>query len=78
MQFDAVEAGFAGAPGGVGEQVGQLFREVADVRQLRVGDALAGAELQRFPFALVQHFDEFFVGHVDQGGTDFRLRFRSR
>jgi hypothetical protein len=33
-----------------------------DVREVRVGDALAVAELERFTFALIKHTFENFVG----------------
>ena len=70
VQFDAVETGLAGAFGGVGEQVGELLREFADVRQLRVGDALPGAVLQCFPFAFVQYLEQLLIGHFDQRGAN--------
>ncbi len=43
MQLDAVEAGLAGAAGGVGEEAGQHLRQVADVRAVEVGHPLAEA-----------------------------------
>src|SRR2546423_778105 len=65
VQLDAIEAGLAGAHGGSGEDAGQYVWQLANVRQVHVGDALAVAIAQRFKLALVEHlFDQF----VRRGG----------
>ena len=51
VELDAVEAGLARARGGVGEEAGQDLRQVADVGEVDVGDALAGAEVEVFDLA---------------------------
>ena len=45
VQLDAVEAGLLRARRRGGEQAGQHLRQLADVRQVHVGDALARAEV---------------------------------
>ena len=55
VQLDAVEAGLARAPAGLGEEAGQRERQVADLRQLHVHDALAVAEVERLELARRQH-----------------------
>ena len=70
MQFDAVEAGLLRAQGGIGEQTGQHLRQVADMRQVHVGDALAIAEFQRFQFALGQDLRKFVALHAGERGAD--------
>ena len=63
MQLDAVEACRFGAQRGFGEQTRQHLRQIADVRMLHVGDALAIAELQRLPFVRREHAGEFVLAH---------------
>ena len=55
MQLDAIEARGFRALCGCGEQARQRLRQIADVRQLNVGDAFAIAEAQRFPFLRREH-----------------------
>jgi hypothetical protein len=73
MQLDAVEAGELGARRRCGEQARQHLRQIADVRALRVGDALAIAELQRLPFVGREHAREFVLAHGAQAGAQFRF-----
>ena len=54
MQLDAVEAGLAGAAPGLSEEAGQHARQLADVGQVGVPDALAVAVVQRLPLPVVQ------------------------
>ena len=46
MQLDAVETGGLRARAGSGKERGQRSRELANVRQIHIGDVLAIAELQ--------------------------------
>ena len=73
MQLDAVEAGLLRAQRRVGEQAGQDARQFGDVRQMRVGDALARAELQILQLAFGQDALEFVILHRRERGADFRL-----
>ena len=66
MQLDAVEAGALCAGSGAREELGQHARQFCDVRKVRIGDALAGAELEAFAFALVEQGEQLFVGEREQ------------
>jgi hypothetical protein len=69
VQLDAVEARLFGAQSGFGEQTRQHLRQALDVRAVQIGDALAIAELQRFPFVRRQHAGEFVLFHGAQAGA---------
>jgi hypothetical protein len=51
VKFDAIEAGGLSALGGGGEQRRQRFRQVTNMRQFDVNDALAIALHERFELA---------------------------
>ena len=74
MQLHAVESRFTGALCGVCKQAGQLRGQVTNVWQVGVGDVLARAVLQGFPLPLVKHFDQFFVGQIQQSCPHFGFR----
>ncbi len=63
MKLDAVEPRRLGPRRRVREYAGQYLRQIANVRQVDVGDALPIAELERFELAVVQHALEFVVAH---------------
>ena len=73
MQFDAVEAGLAGAHRRVGKQAGKRFRQIANVRVLHIGDALTKTELQRFAFIRRKNVGKFVVAHGAEPDADFRI-----
>ena len=77
VQLDAVEAGLAGAPGRFGEEGGKHPRQLADVVEVRVPDALTVAVVERLELAVVQHgLDRHSVGaheelpHLAVGGAE--------
>jgi len=74
VQLDAVESRFARPAGGGGEQAGQHARQFADVRQLRIGDALACAHAQRLQLARVEYFGEPLRGQREQRVAHLRFR----
>src|ERR1700722_18105394 len=55
MELDSVEAGFPGASGGAGEQPRQLTRQLPDMLEMDVRDALACAVIQRLQFPELEH-----------------------
>ena len=70
MELDAVEAGSPRARGRVGEERGSDEREVADVRLLEVGHALAGPEGVVLELALRQDGSQGRVVHGEEPRAD--------
>jgi hypothetical protein len=64
VQLDAVEAGVLGAARRLRKELGQHLRQLADVRQLDVGHALAIAVAQRLELAGFEDARELFVGEL--------------
>src|SRR6267154_954209 len=73
MEFDSIETGFAGTSGGAGEQARQLSRQIANLRQMYVGHALAVAEVERFQLARVEEFLEFLAWQCWKPGADLEV-----
>ncbi len=73
MQFDAVEACVLGAQGGIGEQAGKNDGQFANVRQMRVGDALAVSEIERFEFGRREDAGQFLGAHGCELCPDVRI-----
>ena len=74
MQLDAVESYLLGARGGVGEKRRQHFGQAADVRVLRVGDALAIAELECLALGWGKDARKLVAAHGAQAGADLGVR----
>ncbi len=66
MELDAVEARSLGPLAGRGEELRQGSREIADVRLVHVGDALAGAALEVFELAPMEDPAEHLGVEVEE------------
>jgi hypothetical protein len=55
VQLDTVESGLTRAAGRRGEQIGQLFRQLANRSDVHVGHSLARAEAERFELRRAQN-----------------------
>src|ERR1700731_1591242 len=73
MEFDSIETGFAGTSGGAGEQGRQLSRQIANLRQMNVGHALAVAEVECLHLARVEDFLEFLAGQCWKPSADLQV-----
>ncbi len=73
MELDAVEARGARPLGGVGEEAGQHLRQLADVLEVSVGDALAVAHPQALPLPIGEDRVEALVFQLDQSLAERRL-----
>ncbi len=75
MQLDTIESGHPRASRGLGKDSRQGLWQFANVRQMRIGNAFAIAEAQRFEFAFAEHAIDDRVGRVCEKRADLCIAF---
>src|SRR3954454_3605123 len=71
VQLNAIESHVASATRRIGEQTGQVQRQIADVPQMSVGNSFTSAEFQRVELPFVQYRRSVFGRQGSQPRAHF-------